>query len=74
MLTAIQFLKLTPQAGPFAKLTPLGHHLSKLPVDPHVGKMLIYGIFLFTRKSHPLDTRNVLSEGHHLTKNTKDTL
>jgi len=33
----------TSQAGPFAQLTPLGHHLSKLPVDPHVGKMLIYG-------------------------------
>ena len=24
-------------------LTPLGHHLSKLPVDPHIGKMLILG-------------------------------
>lgn len=29
-----------------AVLTPLGHHLSRLPVDPHVGKMLIYGCIL----------------------------
>ena len=25
------------------QLTALGHHLAKLPVDPHIGKMLIFG-------------------------------
>ena len=25
-------------------MTPLGQHLARLPVDPHVGKMLIMGV------------------------------
>ena len=33
---------LTPEAEG-EELTPLGVHLSKLPVDPRVGKMLLYG-------------------------------
>ena len=24
-------------------LTPLGYHLARMPVDPHVGKMLLFG-------------------------------
>eukprot|EP00980_Cylindrotheca_fusiformis_P015390 scaffold4329_cov115-Cylindrotheca_fusiformis.AAC.7 len=30
-------------AQQFERLTPLGQHLAKLPVDVHLGKMLIYG-------------------------------
>lgn len=25
------------------ELTPLGYHLARMPVDPHVGKMLLFG-------------------------------
>jgi HrpA-like RNA helicase len=25
------------------ELTPLGFHLARLPVDPHIGKMIIFG-------------------------------
>ena len=28
------------------KLTPLGYHLASLPVDPRIGKMLLYGAVL----------------------------
>jgi ATP-dependent RNA helicase DHX29 len=27
----------------YQRLTPLGQHLSNLPVDVHIGKMLLYG-------------------------------
>ena len=34
------------QQAPSSDLTPLGYHLARMPVDPKVGKMLIFGSLL----------------------------
>eukprot|EP00850_Spirogloea_muscicola_P008113 SM000042S15380 [mRNA] locus=s42:611728:619499:- [translate_table: standard] len=40
---AVQLLTSIGAFGPDEELTPLGRHLCDLPVDPHIGKMLIMG-------------------------------
>ncbi|KAG6412147.1 hypothetical protein SASPL_124816 [Salvia splendens] len=40
---AIELLKTIGALDDREELTPLGHHLSKLPLDPNIGKMLLMG-------------------------------
>ena len=43
-LVELQALRIVHQSGAqLEELTPLGHHLARLPVDARIGKMLIYG-------------------------------
>ena len=39
----MKFLKLQNALDENEDLTPLGYHLAKMPVDPHTGKMLLFG-------------------------------
>ena len=43
---AIQLLQELQALDPGMALTPLGHHLARLPVDVRVGKMLVFGCVL----------------------------
>lgn len=36
-------------ASPAKALTPLGQHLTRMPCDPRIGKMLLYGALLVSR-------------------------
>ncbi|XP_061428277.1 3'-5' RNA helicase YTHDC2-like [Lethenteron reissneri] len=43
---ALQILKAIDAMDNWEDLTELGHHLSDLPVEPHLGKMVLYGVVL----------------------------
>lgn len=40
---AIESLQLLDALDTMEDLTPLGHHLSNLPVDPKIGKIMLFG-------------------------------
>ncbi|XP_041370241.1 3'-5' RNA helicase YTHDC2-like isoform X2 [Gigantopelta aegis] len=43
---AVQLLKQIDALDPWEELTELGHHLTDLPVEPRLGKMLLYSVVL----------------------------
>ncbi|KAI1239670.1 hypothetical protein IHE44_0011094 [Lamprotornis superbus] len=43
---ALQMLKTIDAMDPWEDLTELGYHLSELPVEPHLGKMVLYSVVL----------------------------
>ncbi|KAM7024310.1 3'-5' RNA helicase YTHDC2-like [Acridotheres tristis] len=43
---AVHMLKTIDAMDPWEDLTELGYHLSELPVEPHLGKMVLYAVVL----------------------------
>ncbi|XP_054253200.1 3'-5' RNA helicase YTHDC2 [Indicator indicator] len=43
---AVQMLKTIDAMDPWEDLTELGYHLTELPVEPHLGKMVLCGVVL----------------------------
>ncbi|XP_041567027.1 3'-5' RNA helicase YTHDC2 isoform X3 [Taeniopygia guttata] len=43
---ALQMLKTIDAMDPWEDLTELGYHLTELPVEPHLGKMVLYAVVL----------------------------